>query len=198
MVDYIVVSLGDILSTGVDRDKVEEAFKSQQEVDLENFLVNKAILYENSQYGKTFLLLDKKQLEHGNFQIIAYYTIALKSLDITHLSKKRRRKVLGGQPGRDQMHSMSAYLIGQIGRNDIYTHDEMDGETILNECYHSISIAARIVGGQLIVLECREHMYEKFYQKQSYLKLYDELSEDGLFTLYKRIDFQEYWNRFSV
>ncbi len=201
MVDYIVVSLGDILSTGVDRDKVEEAFKKfscQQEVDLENFLVNKAILYENSQYGKTFLLLDKKQLEHGNFQIIAYYTIALKSLDITHLSKKRRRKVLGGQPGRDQMHSMSAYLIGQIGRNDIYTHDEMDGETILNECYHSISIAARIVGGQLIVLECREHMYEKFYQKQSYLKLYDELSEDGLFTLYKRIDFQEYWNRFSV
>ena len=201
MVDYIVVSLGDILSTGVDRDKVEEAFKKfscQQEVDLENFLVNKAILYENSQYGKTFLLLDKKQLEHGNFQIIAYYTIALKSLDITHLSKKRRRKVLGGQPGRDQMHSMSAYLIGQIGRNDIYMHDEMDGETILNECYHSISIAARIVGGQLIVLECREHMYEKFYQKQSYLKLYDELSEDGLFTLYKRIDFQEYWNRFSV
>ena len=96
------------------------------------------------------------------------------------------------------MHSMSAYLIGQIGRNDIYTHDEMDGETILNECYHSISIAARIVGGQLIVLECREHMYEKFYQRQSYLKLYDELSEDGLFTLYKRIDFQEYWNRFSV
>ena len=201
MVDYIVVSLGDILSTGVDRDKVEEAFKKfscQQEVDLENFLVNKAILYENSQYGKTFLLLDKKQLEHGIFQIIAYYTIALKSLDITQLSKKRRRKVLGGQPGRDQMHSMSAYLIGQIGRNDIYTHDEMDGETILNECYHSISIAARIVGGQLIVLECREHMYETFYQKQSYLKLYDELSEDGLFTLYKRIDFQEYWNRFSV
>ena len=61
MVDYIVVSLGDILSTGVDRDKVEEAFKKfscQQEVDLENFLVNKAILYENSQYGKTFLLLE--------------------------------------------------------------------------------------------------------------------------------------------
>lgn len=52
MIEYIVVSLGDVLSTGVDRSQVEDAFKKfscQHEVDLENFLVNKSILYENSQ-----------------------------------------------------------------------------------------------------------------------------------------------------
>ncbi len=193
--------MGDVLSTGVDRSQVEDAFKKfscQHEVDLENFLINKSILYENSQYGKTFLLVDKVLLQQGEFQIVAYYTIAMKSLDINQLSKKKRRKVLGGQPGRDQMNSMSAYLIGQLGRNDAYSHEDMDGVTILNECYHSISTAARVVGGQLIVLECREHMYEKFYQNQNFLKLYDELSQDGLYTLYKRVDFQEYWDRFSV
>lgn len=193
--------MGDVLSTGVDRSQVEDAFKKfscQHEVDLENFLINKSILYENSQYGKTFLLVDKVLLQQGEFQIVAYYTIAMKSLDINQLSKKKRRKVLGGQPGRDQMNSMSAYLIGQLGRNDAYSHEDMDGVTILNECYHSISTAARVVGGQLIVLECREHMYEKFCQNQNFLKLYDELSQDGLYTLYKRVDFQEYWDRFSV
>ena len=139
--------MGDVLSTGVDRSQVEDAFKKfscQHEVDLENFLINKSILYENSQYGKTFLLVDKVLLQQGEFQIVAYYTIAMKSLDINQLSKKKRRKVLGGQPGRDQMNSMSAYLIGQLGRNDAYSHEDMDGVTILNECYHSISTAARV------------------------------------------------------
>lgn len=40
MIEYIVVSLGDVLSTGVDRNQVEDAFKKfscQHEVDLENF-----------------------------------------------------------------------------------------------------------------------------------------------------------------
>lgn len=52
MIEYIVVSLGDVLSTGVDRSQVEDVFKKfscQHEVDLENFWVNKSILYENSQ-----------------------------------------------------------------------------------------------------------------------------------------------------
>ena len=54
-------------------------------------MVNKSILYENSQYGKTFLLVDKVLLQQGEFQIVAYYTIAMKSLDINQLSKKKRR-----------------------------------------------------------------------------------------------------------
>ena len=28
------------------------------------------------------------------------------------------------------------------------------------------------------------------------LPLYDELNKEGLYTLYKKINFEEYWNRF--
>lgn len=37
-------------------------------------------------------------------------------------------------------------------------------------------------------------MYEKFYKNQGFKKLYDELNEENLYTLYKKIDFNEYWN----
>ena len=57
-------------------------------------------------------------------------------------------------------------------------------------------MAARVVGGNLLILECREHMYEKFYESQGFKKLYDEPNGEGLLTLYKKIDFNEYWNRY--
>ena len=197
MIDYVVVPLGDILSIEVDEKKLENTFKEfscQQEVDLENFLLKRAIPYEKTAYGKTYLLLDKALLEDGEMSIVAYYSIALKSIDITNLSKKKRKKVIGAQPGHDTMTSMAAYLIGELGRNDKYSHEDIDGMTILNECYHSISLAARIVGGKIVLLECREHMYEKFYKNQQFLKLHDELNEENLYTLYKKLDFGQYWN----
>jgi len=36
-------------------------------------------------------------------------------------------------------------------------------------------------------------MFSKFYEKQDFKKLYDKVDEEGLYTLYKKIDFSEYW-----
>ena len=94
--------------------------------------------------------------------------------------------MLGSFPGRDSIKCVSAFLIGQLGRCDDYSAEDLSGEQILNECYHAISLAARIVGGKMIVLECREHMYEKFYQKQEFKKIYDKLNEENLYALYKK------------
>lgn len=37
-------------------------------------------------------------------------------------------------------------------------------------------------------------MFDKCYANQGYKKLYDELNEENLYTLYKKIDFSEYWS----
>lgn len=199
MIPYKVIPLGEILGKEYSREKIEEAFKKfscQREHDLEDFLVHKAIPYENTNYGKTFLCIDTMKASCGEFAVIAYFTIAQKSLDISSLSKKKKRKVLGDYPGRDGLSSVPAYLIGQLGRSDSYTKEDLNGQQLLNECYHAISVAAQVVGGNLLVLECREHMFSKFYENQGFKKLYDELNEESLYTLYKKIDFNEYWNRF--
>lgn len=196
MKDYIVVPLGEILNKGYDETKIETAFKKfscHREEDLENFLMQKSITYEKADIGKTYLCVDKEDLEEGNFSIIAYFTLAQRAVDISEMSTKRKRKVLGDYPGRDRIKSVPAFLIGQLGRCDNYSNTDLSGQQILNECYHAISLAARILGGKLLVLECREHMFEKFYEKQGFKKLYDGLNEEGLYTLYKKIDFSEYW-----
>lgn len=199
MKTYTVISLGVLLNDEYDMNKIEQSFKKfscQREVDLENFLMNKAIPYEKANIGKTYLLIDLDELEQGIFSVMAYYTIAQKAVDISELSAKRKRKMLGDYPGRDSLKSIPAYLIGQLGRNDTYTVHDISGEQILNECYNSISIAAQVVGGSLVILECREKMFENVYKDKGFRKLYDELNDEKLYTLYKKIDFTEYWNRY--
>lgn len=197
MIDYIVVPLGEILDNKeYNIKKIEDAFKRfscQREIDLETFLVKRAIVYENANHGKTYLCLDKCALTKGDFIILAYFTLAQRAVDITNFSKKKKKNLLGSFPGRDNVTSITSYLIGQLGRNDECSSDKLSGNQLLNECYHAISMAARIVGGKLIVLECREHMFEKFYEKNDFKKLYDEVDENKLYTLYKKIDFNLYW-----
>lgn len=102
--------------------------------------------------------------------------------------------MLGAYPGRDKLKSVPAYLIGQLGRSDSYSPQQLSGNTILSECYHAISLASMIVGGNLIVLECREGMFSKVYEKLGFKKLYNSLNEENLDTLYKKVNFEDYWN----
>lgn len=201
MINYNIIPLGELLNKEYDETKLKKAFEKfscQRELDLENFLRYKAITYDKTNYGKTYLIIDSDKLrDESEFCVVAYFTIAQKSLDVSAISKKKKRKVLGEYPGRDGLGSVPTYLIGQLGRCDDYTSEDLSGEQILNECYHSISIAAQIVGGNIIVLECRECMYAKFYEGQHFKKLYDDLNDENLYTLYKKVDFQEYWNRKS-
>ncbi len=39
-------------------------------------------------------------------------------------------------------------------------------------------------------------MFECVYKDKGFRKLYDELNEEKLYTLYKKIDFTEYWSRY--
>ncbi len=194
---YRVIPLGEILNREYNQDKLNTAFKKfscQREADLEDFLQEKAVLYEKTNFGKTYLILDSAELENKNFVIAAYFTIAQKSVDISEVPAKKRRKMLGAYPGRDKLKSIPAYLIGQLGRCDSYSSQQLPGDVILSECYHAISLASRIVGGNLVVLECREGMFSKVYEKLGFKKLYTSLNEENLHTLYKKIDFDDYWH----
>ena len=54
----------------------------------------KAITYEQIDFGKTYLCVDKEKLYKGEFVVLAYFCLAQRSIDVTHMSKKARRKIL--------------------------------------------------------------------------------------------------------
>lgn len=201
MKEYILISLGEMLSHNLSEEKIHEAFKKfscQREADLEDFLIHKAIAYEKADFGKTYLFVDEEKLNNNELVIMAYFTISQSTLDISELSQKQRRKAIGLYPGRDNRTSLPTYLIGQLGRCDLYTSEDLSGEQILDECYSTISAAAQIVGGNFIMLECREQMFSKFYEKKEFKKLYKDLDENGLYTLFKKVNFKDYRNRFAI
>lgn len=192
MVDYKVYPL-EIALELFSEEEIHNAFRKfscSVDSDLESFLVNKAENYELHWKGRTFLLLDQREFEENNtIRIIAYFTLAHTAIELSGFGDGKKKKIVGDFPKRSQRNSFPAFLIGQLGRDDSYSHDDISGEQILQEAYQSLKRAADILGGKLVVLECREHMFDKVYEKLGFKKLVNELNEDNLYTLYKRIEF---------
>lgn len=143
MVNYLIVSLSDLYD--VAKEKVENSFLgfSWREKDIEDFLKYKAVDYEYLGRGKTFLVLNEDYLDEGELEIIAFLTTAITAIDLSELSKSRRKKILDDHPNHL---SIPAFLIGQIGRSDRYTSEDFQGETLLKECCTTLKRAQDIIG----------------------------------------------------
>ncbi len=198
MKNHIVIPLSELIAeeSGYDIDKIKAAFakfKCEREKDLCSFLVRHAIDYDQGNIGKTFLFLNESKIkqEQPEFQVDAYVTLATKGLDISTLSKSKKKKVFGSYPGAESMNSISVFLIGQLGRADYCSPEEISGEDLLNVCYSYFKKASVIVGGKLVFLECREHMFNKFYEGQGFHKLKQDLNEDNLYELFTKIEFKD-------
>ena len=192
MISYVTIQLSELLQVSQEKnlEAIFKKFSCCLEKDLEDFLSAKAIRYEKIGYGRTFIIFDEKALDEGNIKVMAFFTISQTSIDLSEVSKKKRRKILGDYPGRDGLKSCPAYLIGQIGRSDEYSHDDLPGNVILSECYEAVRKAHQILGGRLITLECREGMYDIFYANNGFLKIDDKTNSDNLLTLYKKTNFE--------
>lgn len=195
MKNHIVIPLSELITevSGYDVEMIMTAFSKfecSREKDLCNFLIKNAITYDRGNIGKTFLFLNEKKLnmENPEFCIDAYVTLATKGLDISALTKSKKKKVFGSYPGVDQMNSISVFLIGQLGRADYCDKDEISGEDLLNVCYSYFRKASVYVGGNLVFLECREHMFEKFYEGKGFHKFRQDLNEDHLYELFTKIE----------
>jgi len=195
MKNHIVFSLGELLRSGeYDEQLLLPSFKEfhcEKERDLETFLVKHAVEYELNSIGKTYLFVNESALHDRRFIVDAYVTLATKAIDISEMSLSGRRKMLGSYPGRDTIKTISAFLIGQLGRSDGCSRNEISGQDLLNESYSVFKKACALVGGKVIVLECREHMYGKFYEKQGFKKIRETLNDDNLYELYKKVNFED-------
>ncbi len=194
MIDYLVISLGELL-LNYNAAEINESFKQfncERERDLQKFLQEKSITYENAGTGRTYLFLDKDEFQKMNFKIMGFFTISQTSVDISAMSQKKKKKVLGSAvPGRDSLNSFSAFLIGQLGRNDSYNSIQLPGHYLLHECYLQLKEANKLVGGEHVILECRECMFMKFYNNQGFKLIADDTNKDGLYTLYNRVKFKD-------
>jgi len=79
----------------------------------------------------------------------------------------------------DAEKNIVAFLIGQLGRDSRYGKEILDGRRMLQDCYDLIASARDIVGGRVILLDCKP--VEKlcsYYESEGFIDITED--EDDL------------------
>lgn len=114
---------------------------------------------------------------------MAYFTVTFKDIKIHPDTSKSRTKKL-----KAKNNTVSAYLIGQIGKNKSIQNNPIDLEKILADVFVVIKQAQALVGGRTIILECENNeRLIRLYESQGFQTIaiaQDPEDENPLVTMF--------------
>jgi hypothetical protein len=163
--------------------KLLGSFHCSRNEDVERFLHQRAITFEEKGLSRTYLWIGRSE---GKPTVLAYFTIALKAIylggeilnAIKQLGGKNYKQVLNdllkGYPLEDYNKQIPVYLIGQIGKHERLK--EKVGSFIVKTAIAKIEQASKIVGGKIVILDIVEA---------------SNLQTESLIRFYKEIGFKE-------
>lgn len=173
MSEFVQMNLNDIIDQlGEDRTKtILSSFSCPLNKDVEKFLRDKAIEFSKRDFSKTHLVY---WVEGDQKELIGYFTISLKTIDVapTAVSHSCCKK-LAQYSQFDKIkkcYTLSAYLIGQLGKNYYEGNDCLiSGDELLQMAIDKIKSAQREVGGKYTYLECEDKpKLIKFYEDNGF------------------------------
>lgn len=146
-------------------------FSCERNSDVEKFLKNRAIEFTKKNQSVTYLVFS---VEDG--ELLGYFTIALKPLTVRGetVSNTVKRKLLriSELDEETQTYTMSAYLIGQLGKNFANGADKrITGEELLEAAWNKIEEIQYRAGGVVTFLEANnEEKLLDFYKENRFQK----------------------------
>lgn len=118
-------------------------FNSKNE-DVQSFLVNNAIDFENRNKACSFLYFNDSR------ELLGYFTLCVKNLIFAeNVNGTTKQKIDGFRKDAD---SAVVYLIGQLGRDGRYSEKGF-GYQLLNSAMEYLCTAQDIVGGRYCMVE---------------------------------------------
>lgn len=150
--------------------------------DVEMFLKNKAASYECRGKSCTYLVVDSL-----NGEILAYYTLSLKSIDFDESVSKSVIKSIDGFS--KDVSSIAVILIGQLGKNSIYKN-KIIGKELLSLALGTVYSAKDILGGRICLLEtedteCNEKVVD-FYRDNGF-KILQHDKTDRFIQMFRKL-----------
>lgn len=146
-------------------------------LDVEDFIHNKAIEFARQRIAITFLVF--KQSENGS-AFVGYYTLANKFVSIagTYLSKTLQKKIAKFSQYDDSLKRfmVSMPLIAQLGRNFNPNQPlSITGSDLLSIALQRVLDVEYLIGGKTVYIECNDQP-----------KLFDFYSAAGFLAFDKR------------
>jgi len=174
-------------------EKVSEVisiFKCEKDIDIENFIKDKAIQFEKKSKSRTSLIMCEEALASKQFKVLGYFSVAMQTLKIpegTSQSQIRKLDGLYAKRGGDTIVDIPAFLIGQLGKNSLYK-DNISGDVILEYAISSICKAQEYVGGRIVFIECQDNpKLIDFYSNNGFKKFRKD-PNDGLIQMIRLLE----------
>lgn len=177
MSGYIGVNLRDILldeTLGESAAKnILSSFSCPLNPDVEHFLRNVAIEFSKQSISSTYLIMASFR---NTYVLAGYFTLANKvfCIDKSSLPNKKwksRMSKFGQFDKTIQKYTISAPLIGQLGKNYACGYDKLiTGDELLKLALDKIREMQSIVGGKIVYLECEQkEALIDFYSKNGFV-----------------------------
>lgn len=152
------------------------SFYCEKDDDIQLFLREKAIKFENLSKARTYLVCDENQMLEeefyiDNLKIYGYIALALKVLTVPEETSNRLRKELDGLSAKihgDRLSDFPCYLIGQLAKNSNLDNNITGSELLQLSC-DVIAASVEAVGGRYIMIECKDNIkLIDFYNKNGF------------------------------
>jgi hypothetical protein len=166
----------------VELDTQFKEFCCARDEDVQTFIRNKAIKYERSGLSRTYFYTMSREVKATD--IVAYFSVAITSVDYTKVSRAKREKVLGSTPGRINRNHFGGLLIAQLARDDRFDENVISGAELVEACEEIIELGRNYLGGRVIYLDCKEAVVP-LYEKNGYKLLLHTSFENGLYKMTK-------------
>lgn len=167
-------------------------FNCEKDKDIENFIRERAILFEKLGKSRTYLIFDEDEEE---FKVLAYFTLAMQVLKIPEdLLSNRKTKFLDGFSSKirgEKITEFPTILIGQVGKNDLFK-ELISGNEIMQYCLSTVFKGQAVLAGRIIMLECKDAPYIiNLYKKFGFQKLEKDYDEDEHIQMIKILEEDE-------
>ncbi|MCI1664655.1 MAG: hypothetical protein LKI23_06890 [Bifidobacterium crudilactis] len=154
------------------RGVVKEAinrFTCTRSNSVSDFVHNKMNGIEKSHDGCTYLFVTRSK--SGSFiEIAGFFELCLTSIDFSRLSKNKRSEFKGAHTHLRGDHAGS-YSIGELGRSELFTKEDLPGEVILQEAINIIVDCRNRISGRYTLIEARDEIFESLYKPYGFKKV---------------------------
>lgn len=140
------------------------SFVCSRNLDVQDFIRFECSKYEKDLNTRNYFFYDS-----GSDRIAAFFTLSLHSIilgDLVSNVDESIMSVLRGYGKRDAR-SVGCYLIGQLARDDSYSHSDITGQEILREVLTRLAFVRDIVGGRFVAIDCVEELIP-FYERNGF------------------------------
>lgn len=142
--------------------KLLKTFTCAKNLDVQDFLHNKAITFERYLRTRTYLYVSNE-----NKSVMAYFSIGITYLLANQLSKDII-KFLDGYT--DEIVALPCYLIGQLGKSDKCS--EKIGNFLLDDALSFIDKSQDILSGRFVLIDAvNDEKVIDFYKENSFVDI---------------------------